>query len=498
MGEKDPLIYYDNYQEVYMHPPNYFDDLAEEILRFLKKKKNISILDIGCGFGDFLSSFQKKLGKEAKYYGLTIAKHEFDFIKKNHPFIKVVLGKQQELVKIFPSEKFDVIINFHTLSYIFQDEQPGTVKQMLSKLNDKGLLILGLIDDWIKKSAEIKQAGKGYVQFYFSPKIFLPLNKSCFLALSKKSDNYRIQFWEKIKPQWESNFNNPIIDGDKLFGSGHRTEDSKIAKKGDSYYMVISSGRDGDSMDIYMLKSNSLTGPWKKIQENPIISRGKFYNFDYRYLRVGSLVLYKGIWYLYYSGQNLLGNDAVGVATTSEKDFPFKWRKHDNNPIFKRRGKSWESRSIISLCMKRINGLWYGHYSGHGRDKRYHLGICYGNSPYGPFTRYPANPILGPGEGWDFGGPSRPDFVQSDSKIYGAYEAAGGIGTPFRVGEYFGDSIKTSFSKNPNSPSLLRAQFANPCLWYEQETKYLFIGSKALDDITDHWRYIYLFSKKYA
>ena len=126
--------------------------------------------------------------------------------------------------------------------------------------------------------------------------------------------------------KWKPSQNNPIVDGDKLFGTGYRTEDSKIIKVKNVYYMVISSGKDGDTMDIYLLKSNSLTGPWEKVQEDPIISRGRFYEFDYRYLRVGSINYYNGTYFLYYAGQDMLGIDAIGLATTSDSDFPFGWK----------------------------------------------------------------------------------------------------------------------------------------------------------------------------
>lgn len=299
--------------------------------------------------------------------------------------------------------------------------------------------------------------------------------------------------------KWEPSLNNPIIDGDVLFGAGYRTEDSKVVKVGNKYYMGISSGKDGDSMDIYMLEADFLSGPWRKTQKEPIVSRGRFCDFDYKYLRLGSIIFHKGIGYLYYSGQNLLRHDAIGVATTSEADFPFGWKKYKGNPILKSMGNNWESWGILTLCMKRMqfNGKeWYGHYTGEGKDRKYHLGICYGNSPYGPFIRYSANPILGPGK-WDIRGPARADFIQTENEIFGVYET---FKYPFfYVGGYRGSSAEGPFVKIfPDKPIIselkFNLQFANPCLWEENGKTYLFAGRKAITDITAWWRYIDLFT----
>jgi len=301
--------------------------------------------------------------------------------------------------------------------------------------------------------------------------------------------------------KWESDKNNPIFDGDVLFGKGFRTEDSKIVKEGNYYYMAIASGKDGNSMDIYMLKSSSLSGPWTKVQDEPIIRRGRFYDFDCRYLRIGGITFYQGSWYLYYSGQNLLGQDAVGVAMTSESDFPFEWKKYKGNPILKRIGNGWESQGIISLCIRRMGPKgkeWYGHYTAKGKDKRYHLGICYSTNPYGPFVRYSGNPILGPGE-WDFIGPARADFIQMGDKIIGVYECATKKDRLYHIGGYQGKSIYGPFIKIfPDQPVLsgleFGLQFANPHLWYENGKVYLFVGAKTIADTTPWWRYVYLFT----
>jgi SAM-dependent methyltransferase len=193
------LTYYDNYKEVYRRPEGYFDSLVNEIIGVLGNK-DVAILDIGCGFGDFLGSFEKNLKGKGKYFGLTIAEHEYNFIKEKINFIDVQLGKQQDLQSIFPNKKFDIIINSHTLSYVTQDIQREVIIEMKKSLNKDGMIVLGLIDDWIKLDSHIKQSGAGYVQFYYSPLIFLDLNglKLIYSSVNNKN-SYRIQFWKNEK-----------------------------------------------------------------------------------------------------------------------------------------------------------------------------------------------------------------------------------------------------------------------------------------------------------
>jgi hypothetical protein len=298
---------------------------------------------------------------------------------------------------------------------------------------------------------------------------------------------------------WQPSLKNPIFDGDILFGKGYRTEDSKISKKGDIYYMFVSSARWTENMSIHVLWSKSLDGPWDKVQDEPIIITSSFFDFDYRYLRLGDIQYHDGNWYLYYAGQNFFKQDAVGVAIASDKDFPLGWKKYEKNPILKKAGNDWESTGILTLSVKKL-GLpgkeWYGHYTGRGKDRKYNLGVCRAPSPLGPFERSKYNPILGGGN-WDINGPARADIIQVGDIVYGAYECAGSKPI-FQIGGYSADSLDGSFKKIfPNKPWLSGEdqglQYANPCLWQENGLIYLLVARKSIDDYTPYWRYVDLF-----
>jgi hypothetical protein len=310
---------------------------------------------------------------------------------------------------------------------------------------------------------------------------------------------------------WQASGSNPIVDGDSLFGSGYQTEDNKVLKVNGTYYMVTSSGSSMNAMQIYMLNSSSLTGPWSVMNNGqPIIPHGAS-GWDQGQLRVAGPVIYdNGTYYLYYMGTDASGMQSIGVATTSDAKFPSGWTKYGGNPILTPTGSGWESAGIYSLCIARIGppgNEWYGHYTGRTSGYIWALGICYGDSPYGPFTRYGNNPILERGVGeWDNLGLPRTDFIEIGDTIYGAYESAKTSGSPpnwdFQVGEYDGEItdgiLNVTFSKNPNNPIIpgnagSALQTANPHWYYENGTRYLFVGSCG-QGAGPTWRYVDLFS----
>jgi SAM-dependent methyltransferase len=189
--------YYNNYQEVYRKPEDYFDFMAARISTHIHNKKRVDFLDIGCGFGNFLHSFYKVFRRKADYVGMTIANHEIESMKIHLPFIKGLYGNQMDLIKIFNNHKFDVVINFCTLSYLKSSDQLKVVEKMRDVIQGGGLLVIGFIDGWVKVDGSVKQSGQGYMQFYYNPNIFIFLGKSFILIESFKQGSYRVQVWRK-------------------------------------------------------------------------------------------------------------------------------------------------------------------------------------------------------------------------------------------------------------------------------------------------------------
>ena len=202
MSKYDPFLkYFDNYQEVYLRQEDFFDPIAETLVNYLDVNSQISILDVGCGHGDFLAALHKVLRSKASYFGITIAQHEIEHMVASYPFINPILGNQQTLTKLVDNQTFDLAINFHTLSYLRQKDQLSVVNQMLNILTPRGLLLLSIIDHWTKFSSTICQAGEGYIQFHYNPLIY-PTIEKCSTKLhteTTKPDGYRVILYRKTK-----------------------------------------------------------------------------------------------------------------------------------------------------------------------------------------------------------------------------------------------------------------------------------------------------------
>ncbi|MGC8765929.1 MAG: class I SAM-dependent methyltransferase [Brevinematia bacterium] len=146
---EDELIESDFYSENYFNETysdaygkSYIDDEANIrnfskrrlniIKKLIRKKENISLLDIGCALGFFCDE-AKRMGFISK--GVEISKHARDFAEKN---FGIECFKDISSIR----EKFDCITIWFTLEHLSQPLE--VLQQISSMLNEEGIIALSL------------------------------------------------------------------------------------------------------------------------------------------------------------------------------------------------------------------------------------------------------------------------------------------------------------------------------------------------------------------
>lgn len=189
------------YFEDYRREPGYFDRLSRQLKSYGILNTSTQILDIGCGRGDFLLSLKRQY-KNGLFYGLTISRREAEVIKQSRKFIRLKRGDQLKIRQFYQRIKFDLVINFHTLSYLRQSDQLRMVRLMNECLSPGGILIVGSFDSWIRKQSAPKEVTPEYIQYFYSPTLYYYLANHFRLltAIKDSRHGYRIHIWQKRRP----------------------------------------------------------------------------------------------------------------------------------------------------------------------------------------------------------------------------------------------------------------------------------------------------------
>jgi 2-polyprenyl-3-methyl-5-hydroxy-6-metoxy-1,4-benzoquinol methylase len=164
-----------------------------DIINFLNKdKKELSILDIGCGLGFFLSGLNNNYIK----HGIESSKFATDFAKKNFSEINIINGVYQD-IKNF-NKKFDIIMFYHVIEHL--QNPPEAIKYIKEHLKKDGILIVGTPNT---ESFVAKFFGKNFRHYtYDHPCLY---SESALITLLKEN-NFKII--KKEKPFWSTSYNN--------------------------------------------------------------------------------------------------------------------------------------------------------------------------------------------------------------------------------------------------------------------------------------------------
>ncbi len=114
-------------------------DFKEEVLKVLELKGNERILDIGCGFGDFLINLKDK-GHKGDLIGIDISEGMIKEALSMNKNIRFFVANAEKLP--FGKKEFDVILCKHMLYHV--NDIKKALKEVNRTLKDDGLFVITL------------------------------------------------------------------------------------------------------------------------------------------------------------------------------------------------------------------------------------------------------------------------------------------------------------------------------------------------------------------
>ncbi len=175
----------------YFHPKV---DLIKILVKAGRIKRNETILDVGCGNGDTLSSLRKKYGYTGKMFGIDIAPgilNQANKINRQEKLnIKFSVGDGRTLK--FPDNNFDVVIIKHVLHNVDGHEKVLTECHRVLKPGGRlALVVTGKKSRMVQKRFKPKIAKLLNLDFFPEAESTVNLeNIKTFLA--KRLWNYKI------------------------------------------------------------------------------------------------------------------------------------------------------------------------------------------------------------------------------------------------------------------------------------------------------------------
>jgi 2-polyprenyl-3-methyl-5-hydroxy-6-metoxy-1,4-benzoquinol methylase len=153
----------------------HWENHYQKIVKFFRRTKDISLFDMGCGFGLALKYYREKGLKVA---GMDPAPEAVTYAKKNN--LDVHLAGIED-ISFIGSKRFDVVTLFNVLEHLRQPAD--TLQNIRNKmLNDNGLLVIDVPNDF-NDFQDVANSEFNLGQWWFCP----PNHINYFSATSLKN-----------------------------------------------------------------------------------------------------------------------------------------------------------------------------------------------------------------------------------------------------------------------------------------------------------------------
>jgi beta-1,2-mannobiose phosphorylase / 1,2-beta-oligomannan phosphorylase len=229
---------------------------------------------------------------------------------------------------------------------------------------------------------------------------------TCFdVSVLKEDETYRMWFsWRPkksialVESKNGTDWSDPLIVIGPNEQSGWEDDLNRpvVIKNGSSYQMWYTGQARGKSWIGYATSKDGKA--WRRESGSPVLSADQ--SWEKVAVMCPHVINEGGLYRMWYSGGEQYEPNAIGYATSKDG---LKWRKHENNPVFKPDPSlAWEKDRVTACQVIQRDGDYLTFYIGFRDQDHAQIGVARSRDGITDWQRHAANPIIRPGrEKWD-------------------------------------------------------------------------------------------------
>ncbi len=220
---------------------------TDYILKKLYLKENMTLLDIGCGWGFLLIQAAKKY--KVKGLGITLSEEQYNKFNERikeeglEDYLKVEIMDYRDLSK--SGLQFDRIVSVGMLEHVGRDNYDIFLKNVDSVLKQSGLFLLHYI------SAKKEHPGDAWIKKYIFPGGVVPslreiINLSAEYNFSTLDVENLRRHYNKTLLLWDKNFREHIKEVEQMF-------DKEFVRMWDLYLCACAASFNNGIIDLHQI-----------------------------------------------------------------------------------------------------------------------------------------------------------------------------------------------------------------------------------------------------